>query len=328
MLMVIRYTSYAGDRAQKLHHPVGLVEWLGWTFFIPSFFTGPITSLEEYRAWHIYVTSSDNHIDGLTEDAELVNIERVRPANRAFVRAIWYAPFVIIGQSTFPVIGVTRFMPEDGMLYRMFYAWMAIWCIKCRYYLGWGIAEAAFSASEASLFCWHRGRNVDVWEVEMARSVHSVLKYWNICTADWLKRYVYLPISGWMDETGRSQVWAIVATNVVSAGWHGIAPGYYATFVAGGICTAVGRLMHKHLDPRLESLGSTVASNLYEVVMVLWTNVLVITFGIPFQLLSWQATWEAWKGLFFIGHVWVGTALLLVLVSVVKTASPEKIKDE
>jgi lysophospholipid acyltransferase len=334
MLMTIRYTSFAGDRAKKLCEPSTLLEWLGWTFFIPSFFTGPTASLKEYRQWHDYVTlpvsDSTEPIVLVIVTGEHIDIEHARPSNRAFVRALWYAPFVIIGQMTFPVMGVTKFLPSDGMLYRVFYAWIAMWCIKARYYLAWGVAEAAFSASEASRFVWHRGRNIDVWQVEMARSVHAVTKYWNICTADWLKRYVYLPMRSLMDERGWRSVWAIVVTNVVSAGWHGIAPGYYATFISGGVCTAIGRLMHKHLDPRIDSIGSVALSHFYEVVMVLWTNVLVVTFGLPFQLLSWKATWEAWRGLFFIGHVWLGAALLLVLGSIVlsRPAKDDKTKTE
>ena len=312
MLMTIRYTSYASDRKAGLTKTGSLPEWLGWSFFIPSFFTGPTTSLEEYRAWHAYVNNVSKNV---VKEA----IEDTCPANKTFVRALWYAPFVIIGQMTFPAIGVTRFEPTQGMVYRVFYAWMALWCIKCRYYLAWGVAEAAFVASDASKFVWHHGRNIDFKRVETAQTFHSITKYWNICTADWLKRYIYIPLQTWLDQTGWNRQYAIVGTNVVSASWHGISAGYYVTFIAGGFCTAIGRLMHKHLDPFISGLNSVILCSVYEIVMVLLTNVLVITFGLPFELLSWQATWEAWKGLFFIGHVWLGAALLLVLASIVLT---------
>lgn len=333
MLMTIRFTSHAGDVRNGFVTTGSLIEWLGWTYFIPSFFTGPTMSLQDYREWHSYLTVPE--VDERAhphppspqqqQQGEQINIEATRPPNRAFVRALWYAPFVIVGQTAFPVLGVTRFLPTDGMLYRIFYAWMALWCIKCRYYLAWGVAEAAFAASEASRFVWHRGRNVDVWNVELGRSTHSVLKYWNMCTADWLKRYVYIPVRGWLGEGNyrAPDLCAIVATNVVSALWHGLAPGYYATFVGGGVCTAVGRLLHTYVDPYVTASGSLVLQNLYEVLMVLWTAVLVITFGLPFQLFSWSLTWEAWKGLFFIGHTWLGGALMLVLLTMVVSARSE-----
>lgn len=344
MLMTIRYTSHAGDVQNNAVKTGSLIEWLGWTYFIPGFFTGPTMALQDYRRYHTYLTAPASPASQPEEDAqpednsdrlnivcvdsvEIIDIEATRPPNRAFVRALWYVPFVIVGQTAFPVEGVTRFAAADGMIYRVFYAWMALWCIKCRYYVAWGLAEASFSASNASLFVWHRGRNVDVWQVELGRSTHSILKYWNMCTADWLKRYVYIPTRMWLSSTDvrAPDLMAIVVTNVVSAVWHGLSPGYYATFVGGGVCTAVGRLLYVYVEPNPKTSHPIVVS-LYEVAMVLWTAVLVITFGIPFQLLSWHATWEAWKGLFFIGHVWLGAALMLVLATMVlrPTATKEE----
>jgi len=323
MLMTIRFTSYAADHNEHSPH---LIEWLGWTYFIPGFFTGPTTSLDEYRQWHHHVTKDDIvevPTPGLISlpNTENIDIQSCRESTEAFIRALWYVPFVIIGQMTFPAIGTTQFTPSQGMLYRVFYAWMTLFCIRSRYYLAWGVAEAAFSACGASEFVWHRGRNVDVWKVETAQSMHSVLKYWNMCTADWLKRYVYMPSVAFLNAHDQHAYYAIIITNIVSAMWHGIAPGYYATFIAAGISTAVGRLMHKHIH--LDTSDYSLVRSLYRVIMFIWTNILIITFGLPFQLMTWEATWEVWKGLFFIGHVWLGLTLLSVL-SVITLSNKEK----
>lgn len=58
-------------------------------------------------------------------------------------------------------------------------------------------------------------------------------------TFEWLKEEVYLPLK---QRTG-NEIVAIVGTNIVSAFWHGFAPGYYLTFVFAGVCTYVTSLL-------------------------------------------------------------------------------------
>lgn len=308
MLMTIKYTS-TGQR-----NKITLFEWLGWTFFAPSFFTGPTLTFEEYISW--YQSDDDDNWQ-----------DRKHEANSALINGLWYIPFVLLGTTVFPVQAVTMFESDSGMLYRILFAWMAMWCMKCRYYLVWNVAEASYIAIGASKHVCHQGQNVDVQKVEKATSVYQVTNNWNKCTAHWLKTQVYLPISQlrtkwWHNNT----FFAIIATNLVSASWHGFAPGYFLTFLGAGACTAVGREIHRHVLP---VAATKIWSNYaYDICMFAWTTILLITFGLPFQLFGIMDVWQAWKGVYFIGHIWLGVGLLIALFFRLRATTPQNIDDK
>jgi hypothetical protein len=89
MLMTIKFTSVASDGANQsdssLIEMPSLMGWLGWTFFIPSYLTGPTLSLDEYQKYvnHIVLAPPNNKDDSQRID------DSSETANRAFIRALW-----------------------------------------------------------------------------------------------------------------------------------------------------------------------------------------------------------------------------------------------
>jgi hypothetical protein len=328
MLLTVKYTMYIAEEDVTKPRP-SLMDWLGWTFFIPSFFTGPTLALNEYLNWVNYVTAIvPPHLDLKVYDFD--QLQPPRTSVKALTSAIWFAPFAILGTSMFPVASVAMFDMEVGVLHRILYTWIALWCIRCRYYLLWGIAEASYIGSDAARHVWHFGRNVEVWNIELATTVHDITNNWNRSTAMWLKRNVYQPTLAKLTETmhdhTRAARVAILVTNVISAMWHGFSAGYYMTFLGTGACTVVSRLLHQHVDPIVNSSQSRFVQISYQIATVIWVNLLLITFALPFQLHSFQQSWAAWRGLYFVGHMWAGLALIVVLL-VITQKQEKKIRE-
>lgn len=325
MLMTVKYTMYIAEEDATKPRP-SLMDWLGWTFFIPSFFTGPVLAFNDYLNWTHYVTA----IVLPARNYDFDGLQPSRTSVKALTSAIWFAPFAILGTSMFPVASVAMFDMEVGVLHRILYTWIALWCIRCRYYLLWGIAEASYIESDAARHVWHFGRNVEVWNIEFATTVHDITNNWNRSTAMWLKRNVYQPTLVKLTETMYDHTLAarvaVLVTNVISAMWHGFSAGYYMTFLGTGACTVVSRLLHQHVDPIVNSSQSRVVKISYQVATVIWVNLLLITFALPFQLHSFQQSWAAWRGLYFVGHMWAGLALIAVLL-VITQKQEKKIRE-
>lgn len=297
MLMVIKYTSL-GKLGISEGNDVTLTEWLGWTYFLPSLFAGPTIELTEYLRY-----ASFRYLSPSTASKGQRSVS-------VFIESIWYLPFVIIGQQLFPIAAVATFEAHHGMLYRILFLWVAMWCIRCRYYFSWKISEASYVACGASTFHSTGGCNVNVWQVEQSDNVRDVLNNWNLCAAYWLKRHVYEPCLRYL----RNEKAAILVTNVVSAVWHGIYPGYFVTFILAGLATSVGRLTHTNVVPRVAKLPEALQA-LYKLFMTVAMAVLVCTIGLPFQVFTLEMIWESWKGVYFMGHVWLSGLAIIALAS-------------
>ena len=144
------------------------------------------------------------------------------------------------------------------------------------------------------MFVSHGGKNVDPIAVESATSIYAIMNNWNICTNDWLKKVVFEPTRSYTN----SMIMAILATNIVSAFWHGFAPGYYATFVLSGFATYLGKSLHKQVMPKLGD-----HKEFYEIVMFFWVMIVSVTFTLPFQVLTWEKTLACWASLNYAGHI-------------------------
>lgn len=191
---------------------------------------------------------------------------------------IRYLPFVFIGNEMFPIEKVASFQASLGMFHRVLFLWMALWCIRCKYYFVWKLSEACYSITGLNK------RNVNVADIERPdRSFYGVLNSWNICAADWLKYHVYTPVFNYT----RNERLAIFVTNVTSAAWHGLYPGYanfvfakivanifsryFVTFIGVGLCTAVGRLIHKNVNPAV-ARSPVIVQAFFPIIMMLFVR--------------------------------------------------------
>lgn len=327
MLMTIKYTSHTrvGNGVRDRGDASDLLSWLGWTYFLPSYFAGPVLSYSEYMDW-AYTrqppTPPANPMQDITP--------KLRKTVEVFRQVFWLLPFALIGPDMFPASSVTNFPAEMSMLSRITYCWVAFWCIRCRYYLVWSLTEAAYIASRGSQYVWHRGCATDVLKIELAPNSSVLLREWNRATALWLKLHVYQPVLEWLSGGNsfgvRLSAWvsptiaAVLTTNMTSAMWHGFSPGYYMTFLGAGASAVVSRMLYHHVEPYTKQ--SEAINTAYNVLQFVWLHIVLLTFGFSFHLSSFAAAWKAWEQIFFIGHIWIGAATILVLVCRLQFSNP------
>jgi lysophospholipid acyltransferase len=99
----------------------------------------------------------------------------------------------------------------------------------------------------------------------------------------------------------------MVVTQLVSGAWHGLFPGYWLFFLTSAFMFQASRLVYRYEQswaPRARTFPPWV---LFKVV----ATALVLDYaGVAFVVLTWRATMEAWRAVYFFGHV----VILLVMV--------------
>jgi len=109
-------------------------------------------------------------------------------------------------------------------------------------------------------------------------------------------------------------------TFATSAFWHGIAGGYYLTFVFGGFMQTAQRSVRTLIRPlMLPPPGTPTVSDhrnwriikfLYDVAGTLTTILLLNYAVIPFILLDLRSSIEGWRRAYWYGHFVIGASLI------------------
>jgi lysophospholipid acyltransferase len=211
---------------------------------------------------------------------------------------------------------------EKDMVWLIGYCCLAFFIFRCRYFFGWFLAEAAFVATgeayngvdkNTKKVRWDRVTNVRVLEVELPHNIRGITSNWNICTANWLKYYVYWRLPKNIRTYG---------TYFVSAFWHGFYPGYYLFFLYAALLTETGRVFRRYLRPlflhpeTVDDKGKAVEGKprwfkiFYDVVGILLTLIFTNFGGVGFVVLSYEATVQAFGHLRFFGFMIVPPVFL------------------
>ncbi len=306
---------YLKDKAVDKLPP--LLEYYSFVYFFPAFLAGPS---HQFKGQHfgalltVILTlpfslslSLCSDFSALCDGSLFPN--RKCPSNwsavvMALLRALLFAPaFYLV---TLVPIGRMLDPAFQDYPYLKQWLWMlAGFCFfRSRYYFAWYLSEVSFVASGAGYNGpnkWDRVRNVHPLQVEMAENVRSVTSNWNICTANWLKYYVY-----WRLPTGPIRTYG---TYFVSAFWHGFYPGYYMFFIYAALLTESARVARRVLRPYFVTATTPekplVLKPLYDIVGILATMTFVNFGGVGFILLSFADTWAAWRAVHFFGLIGV-----------------------
>jgi len=192
---------------------------------------------------------------------------------------------------------------------------------RVRYYAVWGLSNAACIGSglgfsgwdpHKGIASWSRGRNVDMLAFEFGSNFKEMLDVWNINTSVWLRNNVYKRVT----PPGRRPGFrSLIVTFLVSAFWHGVAPGYYFTFLLGGFYQYLGRLLRKSVrpiffentrrpDPTLATFRQyTRAQIAYSVVCKVCSQMAINYTAMSFILLNVGPSIRAYRSVYWYGHV-------------------------
>ncbi|CAI5466439.1 unnamed protein product [Closterium sp. Yama58-4] len=219
-----------------------------------------------------------------------------------------------------------------GFAYKWFCLVMAGICFRCSYYFIWSVAEAAVILSGFGFSGWtdsfpprpdwSRAENANFIKCEVTTSLAQMPAYWNMGVGTWLRTYVYDRVT---PRSGKPTMWTLVFTQVVSALWHGLHPGYYLFFVNAAIGQHTSKQVFRHTAAAFPKPSAAVKVTI-DVLQAIFKQLIVNYSNAGFLVLQWGQTIAVWRSLFFMGTI--VPILLNVLLSVIPTRSRRHKKAE
>lgn len=342
MVLVMKLTTFAWnvydgrrpaedlDKWQKEKRVVqypSLLTFLGYAFYFPGILVGPYLEFVDYM----------NLIDGtlfkalekvdeekraaLTIPGRLVPRGRKRVAYRKMVMGLVFLGIFVVfgGQYNFSIAVQDGFVSKS-LLYRIAIYQLCGFFERTKYYAIWTLTEGAsiltglgFTGTGVNGETrWEGAANVKVWTIEFAPNFKVLLDSWNMKTNIWLRECVYKRVTPKGKKPGFRSSMITFAT---SAFWHGIAGGYYLTFIFGGFVQTVGRLCRSNLRPLflpadfVEVRGGpappqTLHKKAYDVAGIVLCIFVLNYLAAPFMLLTVKDSILAWSRLAWYGH-WI-----------------------
>lgn len=327
MLLTIKLTSYAfeysdrySDQLQQMNccELPNIIEWYGYVYFFPSFLVGPTISFDNYRT---FINSNRE----ISSDTFKLGIYKLIPAMLLLM--------ILYCKRYFPI----EYMMSDEFSQCSFYTkiWYLIlsqFIIRCKYYFAWTFSYACYLVcgvneivnGKQTVSIPEVGLNVNILEIETAQNIYQITNNWNICTNEWLKDHIYKRsiILGFKKQH------STYITNIVSALWHGFYPGYIITFVTGGMLTELGRLIRSQIRPYFLSKNESkfdILKKMYDMICLFMVITLMAYTTVPFQVFGFWETYAIWYNLYFVGHIFMGIAVVLLFIETKWSLNKNKI---
>ncbi|KAI8810569.1 MBOAT, membrane-bound O-acyltransferase family-domain-containing protein [Cladochytrium replicatum] len=321
MVLVIKTTSFAWsvhdgtrrkDRLTQDEKDLaiksfpGLLEYLGYVFFFPTFLAGPALNFRDYQMF----IDSEAPMDRIPS----VVIPTIKQLGLGLILSAVYAVFSSRFNYWFCL--TDTYLNQWSFWKRVAFVQAAALLTKAQYYAGWKLAEGACTmvgvsyngVDEKGREKWDRVINIDIRRCEFAQSPKEVTDHWNIRTTLWLRRCVY-------NRVGGSRSLAKLLTYVVSAFWHGFYPGYYFAFVLGALSNVAGGHLRRSLRPLFAQDKSKlrVFKPIYDFLGWVGTYLTVSMMGMTFTVASWNNSIVTTGALYW--KSWAFYAVVLVLWS-------------
>ncbi|KAF8211544.1 MBOAT, membrane-bound O-acyltransferase family-domain-containing protein [Mycena galopus ATCC 62051] len=331
MVLVMKLTTFAwnvydGRRraedldkwqtAKRVTQFPSLLEFLGYSFYFPGILVGPYLDYVDYMDLVNETMFKTLAVKG--KNGRNVPSGRKRVAYRKMFFGLAYLGIFVVFSPTWNYgIALTPWFVQQGMLYRIAVYQLCGIMERTKYYAVWTLTEGASiltglgftGLGPSGETTWNGASNVDPLNIELAPNFKVLLDSWNMKTNVWLRECVYKRVTPKGKKPGfRSSM----ITFGTSAFWHGIAGGYYLTFVTGGFITTISRLARANVRPLLlPAAGAppSLAKRVYDIMGTLITVLLLNFAAAPFMLLSAKDSLIAWGRLGFYGHIIIGGSM-------------------
>ncbi|KAG6849944.1 hypothetical protein H0H93_003316 [Arthromyces matolae] len=289
-----------------------LLEFLGYSFYFPGILVGPYLDLSEYRSLVTESIFNDAKTEGKPKGSRKLPSGRKRNAYGKMVMGLAFLGiFVVFGGSNNFSTALTPSFMENSLFVRICLFQVYGFLERSKYYAVWTLTEGAsivtglgftgFNSSGKST--WNGAANVNVLEIELPSNFKVLLDSWNMKTNVWLRECVYKRVTPKGKKPGfRSSM----ITFFTSAFWHGIASGYYLTFLLGGFITTVARLARANIRPLLLPAPGQPQSTLKVLYDIAGTvlSIMILNFAAsPFMILSATDSFTVWSRLGWYGLI-------------------------
>ena len=308
MLSVVRYSTfsydfYDGRKGQSTPTAItgplpGLLLFLSFVYSIFTVCAGPPLLFKHY--------------------AEAVASHQVKASGRATVRALLSLITAAIGMACMPrleILNVSYLFTESfaasSLAWKLIGLYLCILCVRLKYYGAWAVAEVACLI--AGLGWDGRATNADLYSVESSTSIQMCVGRWNRLVALWLKNCVYKR-AHFMNKLA-----SMALTRFVSAFWHGFYPGYYLTFLFLMLGDKTDSVCHERLGPWFAP-GAPLHRFSFITPVCGWLNTFfsLSYYGMPFFVYSLERGIYVWRELYFCGHIFHLSVIMIVSLLVPK----------
>lgn len=292
-----------------------LIEYIGYCLCCGSHFAGPVYEMKDYLEW--------SEKKGIWKDQSpsflWATIKAILQAGFCMGLYLYLVPQYPLSRFTDPVY------QEYGFWKRLSYQYMAGFTARWKYYFIWSISEASIIVSGLGFSGWtdssppkpkwDRAKNVDVLGVELAKSSVQLPLVWNIQVSTWLRHYVYERL---IQKGKKPGFFQLLATQTVSAVWHGLYPGYMIFFVQSALMIAGSRVLY-----RWQQAAPGMLKNIFVLANIAYTLLVLNTSCVGFMVLSLHETLAAYGSVYYIGTV---VPVVLILLGKIITPKPARSK--
>ncbi|CAA2957330.1 lysophospholipid acyltransferase 1-like [Olea europaea subsp. europaea] len=223
-----------------------LIEYLGYCLCCGSHFAGPVYEMKDYLEWTERKGIWRHTDKGSPPSPYWPTLRAVLQAAFCMGLYLYLVPHYPLSRFTEPVY------QEWGFWKRLSYQYMSGFTARWKYYFIWSISEASIIISGLGFSGWtdsnppkprwDRAKNVDILGVEMAKSSVQLPLVWNIQVSTWLRHYVYERL---IQKGKKPGFFQLLATQTVSAIWHGLYPGYIIFFIQSALMIAGSRVLYR-----------------------------------------------------------------------------------
>ncbi|GJE84957.1 MBOAT-domain-containing protein [Phanerochaete sordida] len=339
MVLVMKLTTFAWnvydgrrpveelDKWQKEKRVVqypSLLTFLGYAFYFPGILVGPYLEFADYMdlidqtRFKALEKADDEKIKAISVPGRLIPRGRKRVAYwKMFMGLVYLGLFVVLGGQYNYGIAVQDWFVQKSLLYRIGIYQICGFFERTKYYAVWTLTEGAAILTGLGFTGvgprgetrWEGAANVKVFTIEFAPNMKVLLDSWNMKTNVWLRECMYKRVTPKGKKPGFRSSMITFAT---SAFWHGIAGGYYLTFLFGGFVQTVGRLCRSHVRPLflpatwVEVRGgppppATPLKRAYDAVGTVACILTLNFLAAPFMLLTWRDSLLGWSRLGWYG---------------------------
>jgi len=335
-LIGLTFDCYDGDRASRLGEGIlskdqkksflpdnpSLLEMLSHSFFLGGYFVGPQIPLKRYRQF-----VRPDYTSSLPASPMQYGLKRLG-------LAFCYMLIQVIGSLYLPASWPASESFQE-ISFPLRFLLLPIWVkiVLSKYIFAWLLAESVCIFSGLSFVeqrqdgsvDWRGCANVKVHRLETAVCFGNIIEAFNINTNNWVAVYVFkrLKFLG-------NKVISQVATLIFLAIWHGFHAGYYLTFFNEFVTIMVERqfLSTWGKSAKVAKWKSHPAySTVTSVLGWLWVWAFLPHAFIPFSLLLWSTSMQAYASTFFFMYI-VYASWFLFLRGALKQALPSAPKEK
>nr|CAD1844537.1 unnamed protein product [Ananas comosus var. bracteatus] len=303
--------------AQKKYRLIrcpSIIEYFGYCLCCGTHFAGPVYEMKDYLEWTerkgLWAPSKDKP----SPSPYLATLRALVQAGICMGLYLYLVPHFPLSRFSEPIYY------EWGFWKRLYYQYMSGFTARWKYYFIWSISEASviisglgfsgWTDSSPPKPKWDRAKNVDILGVELATSAVQLPLVWNIQVSTWLRYYVYERLIQKGKKPGFLQ---LLATQTVSAVWHGLYPGYIIFFVQSALMIAGSRVIYRWQQA---ANNNAILKKILTLTNFAYTLLVLNYSCIGFMVLSFKETLASYQSVYFVGTI---VPIILILLSYIIT---------